>query len=210
MIKSAKSSVLSVCASILLVGCIEGESATATEDVSDLARDNNRYPEAVASSSETNSQNGASSMQPVGDCRLSVLDEKILEKLNEVRAQARYCGDSYYEAVEPVVWNCTLEGAAQAHSEDMGEHNFFSHTGSDGLRVGARADRAGYDWTMVGENIAVGFSSVNSVMKGWLDSPSHCRTIMNEHYLETATSLYLPSGSDYSSYWTLLMGRPAG
>lgn len=201
---------MSVCASVLLVGCIEGETSTATEDVSGLARDNNAFPEAVASSSETSSEGGSATMQPVGDCRLSVLDEKLLAKLNEVRAQARYCGDSYQEAVAPVVWNCTLEDAAHMHSEDMGDNNFFSHTGSDGLRVGARADQAGYNWSMVGENIAVGFSSVNAVMKGWLESPSHCRTIMNEHYEETATALYLPSGSDYSSYWTLLMGRPAG
>ena len=210
MIKTAKSSVLSVCASVLLIGCVEGETSQATPDVSDLERDNNTFSEAVASATETSEGEGSSMLEPVGDCRLSVLDERLLNKLNEVRAQARFCGDTFYEAVEPVVWNCTLEQAAEAHSEDMGDNNFFSHTGSDGLRVGARADAAGYDWTMVGENIAVGFDSVSGVMKGWLESSSHCATIMNGHYEETALSLFLPSGSDYASYWTLLMGRPAG
>lgn len=199
-----------LCSSLLLAGCIDsGTAESVVEDVSSLAEDNSTFSESVASSTEVGEGGGSDSLVPVGDCRLSVLDERYLARLNEVRAEARFCGDTFYQAVDPVVWNCTLEGAAETHSEDMGDNNFFSHSGSDGLRVGARADAAGYDWVMVGENIAVGFSSVNSVMQGWLDSPSHCRTIMNGNYQETAMSLHLPSGADYSSYWTMLMGRPS-
>jgi uncharacterized protein YkwD len=195
----------------LLAGCIpEDHSGVLSDDVSSLARDDSVYADSEASSSSTalNSadESEVSALQPSGNCRLSVLDERLLIKLNEVRAEARLCGETPYEAVGPVVWNCALEGAADRHSSDMATNNFFSHTGSDGLRVGARADAAGYDWVMVGENIAVGYSSVNSVMQGWLDSPSHCRTIMNASYQETALSIALPADSDYASYWTLLMG----
>jgi len=198
-------------APLVLSGCLSGggggEAAESSDNVSQLARDNKQIAE-VASSTEINSS-VETDLEPVGDCALSVLDQAYLIKLNEVRAQARMCGDTHYEAVDPVVWNCTLEGAALTHSRDMGQNNFFSHTGSDGLRVGARADDAGYNWVMVGENIAVGYSSVSKVMDAWLDSPSHCRTIMNGNYTETAMSLHLPSGKDYSSYWTMLMGKPA-
>jgi len=192
----------------MLSGCIASEeSAVASDSVAALANDNNRYADTVASSSETNPDAQTNLIfEPVGECRLSVMDEELLAKLNEVRAEERFCGDTFYAATNPVVWNCNLEGAAQRHSEDMASNSFFSHTGSDGLRVGARADAANYDWVMVGENIAVGYSSVDTVMQGWLGSPSHCRTVMNPNYQETATSLSLPSGSDYSSYWTLLMG----
>ncbi len=142
------------------------------------------------------------------DCQLTVLDDRVLEAVNAARAVPRFCGDNFYEAAEPVTWSCTLKSAAQGHSEDMGENNFFSHTGSDGLRVSHRVDAVDYDWMMVGENIAAGFNSAESVVNGWLNSPGHCATVMNPAYTETATALHLPVGSDYSTYWTMIMARP--
>jgi uncharacterized protein YkwD len=209
MISSLKHLAVSCVLSSVLSGCIvEEDTGVLSDEVSTLAREDSIYADTMASSTALDSsvESENNSLLPIGNCRLSVLDERLLIKLNEVRAEARLCGETPYEAVGPVVWNCALEGAADRHSSDMAANNFFSHTGSDGLRVGARADAAGYDWVMVGENIAVGYSSVNSVMQGWLNSPSHCRTIMNGSYQETALSLALPSGSDYASYWTLLMG----
>lgn len=90
------------------------------------------------------------------DCLTSQLDDELLVALNAARAQARNCGSDFYEAVGPVTWNCQLEAAGLTHSTDMGDNNFFSHTGSNGLRVGSRATQAGYSWNMVGENIAAG------------------------------------------------------
>ena len=209
MISALKHLTVSCVLSSVLSGCIvEDNTGVLSDEVSTLARDDSVYADSMTSSTALGSsvQLENNTLQPTGNCRLSVLDERLLIKLNEVRAEARLCGETSYAAVGPVVWNCALEGAADRHSMDMAENNFFSHSGSDGLRVGARADAAGYDWVMVGENIAVGYSSVNSVMQGWLESPSHCRTIMNESYQETALSIALPSGSDYASYWTLLMG----
>lgn len=195
--------------SLLLSACGSGGGESASENLDGLAQANSQLAEpAVGTDSRAQTENQPSSLRPVGDCELSELDQQLLTKINQVRATARACGEQTFQAAGPVVWNCTLEGAAQAHSQDMGDNNFFSHTGSDGLRVGARADIAGYDWLMVGENIAVGYSSVDAVVNAWLDSPSHCSTIMESRYTEMANALYLPSAADYSTYWTLLMGKP--
>lgn len=145
----------------------------------------------------------------VENCELSELDQELLDALNAARAQARSCGSDFYPAVEAVTWNCKLESAALAHSKDMGDNNFFSHTGSDGLRIGNRATTAGYHWSMVGENIAAGFYTVGSVMQGWLNSPSHCSAIMNPHYEEGATVAYIANGADYDVYWTMVLGLPS-
>lgn len=196
--------------SLFLTACASGGGESPDGNLGGLAQANSQSAEpAVGSDSGAQSENQPVGLKPVGDCQLSELDQQLLIKINQVRANARSCGGQAFQAAKPVVWNCTLEGAAQAHSKDMGDNNFFSHTGSDGLRVGARADIAGYNWLMVGENIAVGYSSVNAVVNAWLDSPSHCSTIMEPRYTEMANALYLPSGADYSTYWTLLMGKPA-
>lgn len=142
-------------------------------------------------------------------CLTSALDDELLVALNNARAQGRYCGDTYYQAVGPVTWNCQLEEAGLVHSIDMGSNNFFSHTGSNGLRVGSRATAAGYRWNMVGENIAAGFYTVPSVMQGWLDSPSHCQAVMNGYYEEGSVAVYIADNADYEVYWTMVLGHPA-
>lgn len=147
-------------------------------------------------------------LQNAQSCSMGELDQSLLDALNEARAQARYCGDQFYEAVGPVTWNCKLEIAALDHAQDMGDNNFFSHTGSDGLRVGSRATSAGYQWNMVGENIAAGFYTVGSVMQGWLNSPSHCSAIMNGYYEEGATVAYIAENADYEVYWAMVLGHP--
>jgi uncharacterized protein YkwD len=90
----------------------------------------------------------------------------------------------------------------------MGDYNFFSHTGSDGLTVGDRVRNAGYDWSAVGENIAAGQQTINTVMMVWLESPGHCANIMRPIYTEFGAASYSVYGSDYSIYWTQVFARP--
>ncbi len=141
-------------------------------------------------------------------CALSILDETLMAAVNTARAEARWCGDRWYEAAPAVSWQCELEEAATLHATDMGDNNFFSHIGSDGLRVSHRVDRTGYDWSMVGENIAAGYTRVESVMHGWLESPGHCGTLMNPDYVHLANAVYVPSDALYTTYWTLVMAKP--
>ena len=132
----------------------------------------------------------------------------MLNAVNAARAQARMCGSTSYPATAPLAWSCKLETAAVGHSTDMASNDFFSHTGSDGQSVGTRATRAGYTWSTVGENIAAGYSSVSSVMAGWLGSPGHCANIMRSSYTEIGTAKISNPSSTYNVYWTQVFGRP--
>ena len=98
-------------------------------------------------------------------------DKQMLTQVNNARSQPRDCGSESYPASPALSWQCTLEEVAYAHSRDMGDYNFFSHIGSDGLTVGERVTNAGYEWSAVGENIAAGYQTIDSVMAAWLDSP---------------------------------------
>ncbi|WP_242674306.1 CAP domain-containing protein [Marinobacter halodurans] len=144
------------------------------------------------------------------DCKVDQYQADLIELINIARSEARMCGDDHYEATTPVTYNCTLEGAARVHSEDMETHNFFSHTGSDGLTVGNRVTATGYQWSIVGENIAAGFDTPASVTAGWLDSPGHCRNIMDPRFEEFAAVRVdsTSAANDYSNYWTSVYARP--
>ena len=143
-----------------------------------------------------------------GECVVSSVQQQLLDAHNTARAEARYCGSSYYPAVTALSWNCQLSAAAAAHNQDMVDNNFFSHTGSDGLQPSDRVQAAGYEYSYMGENIAAGYSSVTSVMNGWLDSPGHCSNIMNANYTEMGADRLTSSTADYSTYWTADFGRP--
>ncbi|MGB7932979.1 MAG: CAP domain-containing protein [Gammaproteobacteria bacterium] len=154
------------------------------------------------------SNNLGNTPQVVIDQCMSDVDKEMLTHVNAARSQARNCGNVNYPATNALSWHCTLEDVAYVHSRDMGDHNFFSHTGSDGLTPGDRVRNAGYDWSAVGENIAAGQQSIDTVMTAWLDSPGHCANIMNSSYTEYGAASYTVSGSDYSIYWTQIFARP--
>ncbi|MBI5915545.1 MAG: CAP domain-containing protein [Bacteroidetes bacterium] len=86
--------------------------------------------------------------------------------------------------VKHLAWNNRLEKAALAHATDMQRHHFFAHKSSNGKDIGDRADRAGYRWRAVGENIALGTGSFRETMLAWKDSPGHCRNLMGAGFTE--------------------------
>jgi uncharacterized protein YkwD len=101
-----------------------------------------------------------------------------------------------------------LGSAAQLHSADMACNNYFSHTGLDGSSSGDRAQRQGYGSGFVGENIAAGYSSPESTVKGWMNSPGHKANILNVDYTEIGVGYAFGGNSDYGSYWTAVFARP--
>lgn len=111
-------------------------------------------------------------------------ERDMLEAANEVRSSGCYCGDQYYPPVPLLSENDRLQAAAQAHAADMEANDFLSHRGSDGSDAGERASREGYNWRNIGENIAQGYSTTESVMQAWLSSPAHCRNLMSAEFRE--------------------------
>ena len=90
--------------------------------------------------------------------------DEMLTAVNAVRAEGATCGDRRMAPAAPLIWDSRLEAAAERHSRDMAEHGHFDHRGSDGLGTGERVRRAGYDWRVIGENIAARQQSVAEVV----------------------------------------------
>ena len=146
--------------------------------------------------------------QPDAGCQPNEDELLMLQLVNAARAESRQCGNESYAATQALAWDCDLRNAAEAHTQDMVENNFFNHTGSDGLNVGDRVTAAGYQWRAVGENIAAGYMTEEQVMQGWLDSPGHCANIMNPAFQEFGSAVIFTDLADYSSYWTQVFATP--
>ena len=89
--------------------------------------------------------------------------------------------------------NGKLAHAAQAHSRDMAEEDYFSHIAPDGESPLDRMRAAGYIYSSrigyeVGENIAWGtlwLATPQSIVNAWMASPGHRANILDAHYRET-------------------------
>jgi uncharacterized protein YkwD len=77
--------------------------------------------------------------------------------------------------------NGRLARAAERHARDMTRRDFFQHVTPDGVTPMARARRAGYDASMLAENLAFGtgsWSTPAGTVAQWLDSPGHRRAML--------------------------------
>jgi len=130
--------------------------------------------------------------------------DEFLAAVNQARSVNRSCGNTPCGPAPPVSWSGNLAMAAYLHSEDMALNNLFSHTGSDGSSPGQRFSRQGYPWRTYGENIAVGYPTVSSVLQGWLGSEGHCRNLMNPAFTEIGAGYAIGpfGGNPAARYWT--------
>lgn len=104
----------------------------------------------------------ADSAYNIGWDGLSAEEQLIVELVNRARMDPGAEVDRLNEGlaagissspVEALAVVPTLSDAAEAHSEDMDNQNYFSHTGLDGDRPWDRAEEAGHENSYVGENI---------------------------------------------------------
>lgn len=138
----------------------------------------------------------------------AAISREALALTNQARAHARTCGSRRFPPAPPLGLSAALTRAARAHSRDMAAHDFFSHTGSDGSTPGERAARAGYRWSMVGENIASGAATVRKAVADWLASPDHCANIMTAGFRQMGVAFAVNRSNPALIDWTEDFGRP--
>lgn len=136
------------------------------------------------------------------------VSQKVLALVNEARSQGRKCGRTVFQPAPPLRASPVLARAASIHNDDMSVHDFFEHEGSDGSQVGERVARVGYEWSAVGENIAIGAPTAETVVSGWLDSPGHCRNIMAPQFTEMGIAYLVNRKRDAGIYWTQVFAHP--
>jgi uncharacterized protein YkwD len=100
-----------------------------------------------------------------------------------------------------------LGAAAEFHSEDMAQKNYFDHRLSNGNSPEKNMERFGYtNWTHSGENIAAGFESARQVMDAWQHSNEHDRNMRSGAFTEIGIGRAYSQNSKYGWYWTTTFG----
>ena len=130
---------------------------------------------------------------------LDAFEQQVLELTNAKRAEA---------GLPPLVFDAKLSAAADKHSKDMADNNYFSHTQPDGDSLGDRVRDEGYGYLRVGENIAAGYKTPEAVVEGWMNSSGHRANILNPYFKELGVGYYKDpdAGDTYDHYWTQVFG----
>jgi uncharacterized protein YkwD len=130
------------------------------------------------------------------ETKLSKVEQRILDLTNEARAK---------EKLEPLKVNATLLKVARAHSANMARQHKMEHV-LDDTNPAQRAEKAGYDYRSVGENIASGTkgASLAAIFKGWMDSKLHRENILNPKYQEIGIGLATDDKGE--TYYTQVFG----
>lgn len=119
-------------------------------------------------------------------------EARIIELVNEQRAA---------QGLPPMKFNSSLTDAARYHAADMSQDDYFNHQTNDRsngtlVKVCNWSDRLKVYYTIyssLGENIALGYPSPESVMDGWMNSSGHRANILG-NYREIGVGFY-------NNYW---------
>lgn len=86
------------------------------------------------------------------------------------------------QGLKALKWNDQLAEAAKAKAQDMFLDNYWAHVAPDGTEPWDFVDASGYVYLTAGENLAKDFDHSNSVVKAWMDSPSHRDNLLNAKF----------------------------
>lgn len=102
-----------------------------------------------------------------------------------------------------LVWDRRAAAVAKAHSRDMFEGRYFSHTSPDGRSLRDRLHARALQYSSAGENIAWGQETGRDVLRAWLRSKGHRRNIEGRDFTHHGVGKVGP-------YWTHIFIRPMG
>lgn len=90
----------------------------------------------------------------------------------------------------PLHVNNKLNLAAQAKLNDLFRRQYFEHESPDGKGPADLAKAAGYDFLVVGENLALGnFINDQVLVEAWMNSPGHRANILDKKYEEIGVAV---------------------
>lgn len=88
----------------------------------------------------------------------------------------------------PLTADDRLALAARRHAQDMRDRNYFAHEAPApapfGTDMTARVRGTGYPFRALGENLASGQQTPRAATTAWLQSPGHCRNLLDPGFTE--------------------------
>lgn len=79
--------------------------------------------------------------------------------------------------------------AAASKAQDMINRGYFGHIDPDGNYVWPRIEAAGYTpYKILGENLAIDFSTSEGMIRAWIDSPTHRENLLHPDFVDQGLS----------------------
>ncbi len=122
---------------------------------------------------------------------------EVIAAHNRIRAEAK---------LPSLTVSTKLQAAAERHARDMVAQGKMTHTGSDDSAPADRIKAAGYRYRRCGENVAAGRFSVERLMTGWMNSPTHKENILGSF---SQIGAACATAEDGKRYWCVTFGLPA-
>lgn len=119
------------------------------------------------------------------------MEKEVFTLVNKVRAE---------NGLSALTWADDLANVARAHSRDMINRGFFSHTNPDGQSPFDRLKNNGIKYRTAAENIAYGQRTAEAVMNGWMNSSGHRANILNANVKEIGVGAV--KAQNGTVYWT--------
>lgn len=104
--------------------------------------------------------------------------------------------------LNPFSQSVALDRAAAGHAAYLDELGRLSHTGRGGSSVRRRIEATGYTPCAWAENIAVGQTSAEQVVREWMESPSHRRSNLSASYIHIGVARTAKNN------WVLVFAAP--
>jgi len=101
--------------------------------------------------------------------------QKVLDQTNIERIKL---------GLEPLVYSSVLSESAKEKADDMFINNYWAHNSPQGKTPWTFFDAVGYKYSTAGENLAKDFYNTDSLVKAWMNSPTHKENIINTKYKE--------------------------
>ena len=101
------------------------------------------------------------------------ISDALVVAMNRERAAA---------GLGPLRLNAALSAAAEDRMHDMFAKHYFEHVSPDGIDPFTWAEKRGYDYRQIGENLAVGYPRASDVVDGWMHSDGHRANILNPSF----------------------------
>ena len=90
----------------------------------------------------------------------------------------------------PLQENPRLNTSAAIKAEDMIQEQYFAHESPSGVKIADLAKDVGYDFILIGENLALGnFKNDQVLVRAWMDSPGHRANMLNPKYQEIGVAV---------------------
>ncbi len=102
--------------------------------------------------------------------------ENIIDATNIERVKAN---------LPPLKTDAKLAASAKIKVDDMIKNHYFEHTSPAGKTVADLGNQVGYDYVVMGENLALGdFPNATELLQAWMNSPGHRANVLNASYEE--------------------------